>query len=79
MYTKINDETYEVSTNLGTAYELEKSSIKKSQILHPVSMILTLNKQLMFFILVLKEKTHQFLKKILKQCLWKAKMLALWI
>lgn len=29
MYTKINNETYEVSTNLGTAYELEKIFNKK--------------------------------------------------
>ena len=29
MYTKINGETYEVSTNLGTAYELEKKFNKK--------------------------------------------------
>ena len=29
MYTKINNETYEVSTNLGTAYELEKKFNKK--------------------------------------------------
>lgn len=31
MFTKINNETYEVSTNLGTAYELEKKFSKKIQ------------------------------------------------